>query len=291
MRQFMAILVLFVGTLAWGEVKTTPRMIVIGQSLRVSVDERVKELVVIGGRVDVYGVVEKAVLVGGYIRLHPQAQITEELKMFGGHLEELEGAELMAEVIRMGIPLNEKNWQEAWEGVASSSVVRWFGSFWAKLSYFCFKLFVLLCCMALVNHVAPNYQNQVYQSLRERLSTHLFWGILSVLLVLPVTVFLTLSIIGIPLLPIQFSLLCVFVVLGNAHIARVLIEKLSMQFKIDLGLGRWSTIVVGLILMDALQFIPVVGTLVRFLLLVTGFGAASKTFYRMVLSKKSEALV
>lgn len=252
------------------------RRVVMGANETIGIGEKVRELVVIGGKVDVLGQVESLVIVGGFVVLMPGASVSKELVIVGGHLEEQEGASITGKRVDMSLPGGEEAWTILRDKVKTQFFKEMQDHSWIRFFGFFLKLAILMLFLWMGDFLAPAYQREVEKYLRNSPGWSAFWGYLSALLVLPVTLFLTLSLIGIPLLPLQFSLLFVFVIYGEIHVAKYLV-----------GLVPWfrerlqvSTLL-GLIVIEAIGLLPGL-LLLKWAIIIVGFGAASKVFYGRV---------
>lgn len=253
------------------------RRVVMGSNEVVHDGEKLQELVVVGGKVDIRGQVASLVIIGGFVELLPGARITKELVIIGGHLEEHEGVEISGKRVDMSLPGGEEAWTILgdkakgflFKGMKDHSWIRYFGLF--------LKLGVLMLFLWLGDFLAPSYQREVEKYLKRNPGWSAFWGYFSVLMVLPITLFLTLSLIGIPLLPLQFSLLFVFAIYGEIHIAKYLVSLVPF-FKERLRLAT----LVGLVVLEVAGLVSGFQIL-KWAIILVGFGAASKVFYGRIL--------
>ena len=257
------------------------KRVVMGANEKVGPEENIRELVVIGGKVDVQGQVESLVIIGGFVVLMPGSRVTRELVIVGGHLEEQEGSSISGKRVDMSMPGGEEAWtilrdkikKQLFQEMKDHSWIRFFGFF--------LKLAILMLFFWLGDFLAPSYQREVESYLQRKPGWSAFWGFLSALLVLPVTLFLTLSLIGIPLLPLQFSLLFVFVIYGEIHIAKYLVGLVPL-FRERLQLATF----LGLVAIEAIGLLAGF-QLIKWAIIIVGFGAASKVFYGRVFRPSS----
>lgn len=257
------------------------KRVVMGANEKVGPNEKIRELVVIGGKVDVQGQVESLVIIGGFVVLMPGSGVTRELVIVGGHLEEQEGSNISGKRVDMSMPGGEEAWTILRDKIKTQLFQEMEDHSWIRFFGFFLKLAVLMLFLWLGDFLAPSYQREVESYLRRKPGWSAFWGFLSALLVLPVTLFLTLSLIGIPLLPLQFSLLFVFVIYGEIHIAKYLVGLVPL-FRERLQLATF----LGLIAIEAIGLLAGF-QLIKWAIIIVGFGAASKVFYGRVFRPSS----
>ncbi len=250
--------------------------VVMGANERIGPHEHIQELVVIGGKVDIQGQVESLVIIGGFVVLMPGGEVSKELVIVGGHLEEQEGSFIRGKRVDMSMPGGEEAWTILRDKVKNQLFREMQDHSWIRLFGFFLKLAVLMMFSWLGDFLAPSYQKEVGVYLQKSPGGSAFWGYLSALLVLPVTLFLTLSLIGIPLLPLQFSLLFLFVIYGEIHIAKYLMGFVPILKKRI----RWATFL-GLVAIEALGLWAGLQWF-KWAIIIVGFGAASKVFYKQV---------
>lgn len=263
--------------------------VVVGSSIEVAEDEVIEELVVVAGTAEVYGTVKRLVVVGGNVHLHSTARVTEEVSLVGGQIQKDEGAQVTGKQVEVAVPLSSSTWNLVLDGIETTKWGHWISSAWGQVFFSLLKIIVLMILAFLGYWVAPAYQDAVYFYIKKSPISSFAWGIFSVFLVLPTTMFLCLSIVGIPLLPLQFSLLCLFALLGYIHVGQYLVrwvlEKASPQLKIN----GWLILFVGLVGLELLDLVPYVGGWITGFFGVSGFGAANKVFYEILFRKKPRA--
>ncbi len=143
--------------------------------------------------------------------------------------------------------------------------------------------------MAMLGYYAtPNFQMRVQNHLFTAPLSCFLWGFLSIILILPVTMFLLLSVVGIPLMPLQFSIYFLFFVFGYIHGALV-ISKHITKMSVDLAQqATWVRLLLGLVALEGLSFVPYIGTLIKWSVIFVGFGAVSHVFYGQLLKPPSQ---
>lgn len=255
-----------------------PDRVVVGSHLEVGEQESFEEVIVIGGTADVHGQISELKVIGGKVTLHPTSVIQQELVLIGATVQLEPGARIEGDFTEVATPLNEASWDLLMDKLRQSEWGSWWSSAWGTFSKIILKI-VALMLVAIVGYIlAPIYLDKIMHFLVQSGGKSLVWGILSALVVVPLTVLLLISLIGIPLLPLQFSLLFLFFLFGQIQVAHWMSQKLLQNWS-PAGKGIYPKILLGLILLEALSFVPLLGVTIKWLLLLMGFGAASKAFY------------
>lgn len=253
--------------------------VVMGSSEMIRADQKLKEVVVIGGRVEVFGKVESLVVIGGHATLQPGAEVTKELVIVGGYVEEDPASRVQGKRVDLSTPGGDEVWTILREKLRTQYLKDLTDQTWLKVLGLLIKILVLMGCFGMGQFFAPAFQEKVRNQLRSGFLRSASSGLISILLVLPMTLFLTLSIVGIPLLPLQFSLLFLFIIYGELHIGHWLtswIPQLQGQL-------FWGTLL-GVVSLEVLGVFLGLGWL-KWLMILVGFGATSRVFYAQIFSR------
>jgi hypothetical protein len=105
-------------------------------------------------------------------------------------------------------------------------------------------------------------------------------GAIAVVAILPIFVLLLLSIIGIPLIVLEFAALFAGLWIGQAAVAMLVGRRLYELIRPQTTPSPLGALVLGLIVVSAAQALPVVGWAVTALVWVIGLGAAILGFVR-----------
>lgn len=206
------------------------------------------DVVAVGGSVTVDGIVSGDVIaVGGSVALGPNAQVGGDLTVVGGSVSRDPQAVVRGETSRVsfadGIRLGFGdftfyNW-------------RWFG--------FPFSLFTVVGLFALalvVLAVIPEKVHAIEQYMESNAGRSIMIGLLAVVLVVPLTVVLVLTIIGPVVLWLGFL---AAKLVGYVALVSLVGRKVSERFSID-GASIWG-VVIGVVIVAALRYTPVIGGL------------------------------
>lgn len=245
-----------------------------GEDVVIPQGEQVLDAVSIGGDVRVEGeVTNDAVAVGGSLFLGPGASVGGSAVSIGGKINQAEGAMVRGDIVEMSTP---------WE-IPSEA---WFGLF-IGLQILIFIGFLALAL--LIVGLLPKQVEAVSDTAIESTGKSFLWGFLILLGTIPVTILLVITIIGIAIIPVLFLLLVAFFIFGYIGIANLIGKQV---FK---GLGRekaamiWKALV-GLLLLGAVNLIPIFGGLVGFLASVWGVGAVVEALMRYRAQTRAQAI-
>lgn len=257
--------------------------VVMGGTVEIGPQEYVKKLVVIGGTAHVRGHVEELVVIGGYLKLHEGAEVSGDLVLLGGYMDRDPSALVKGKLVNILLPVSEEGWKEITKDLKKRYLESYLEEYpWLKYLSSFIKIFILLCFAAVGWFFAPGLMRRTSRYLKQNLLWCAVIGIGTTLLILPITMFLILSLVGIPLLPLQFSLLILFVIYGEIHIA----SWITHGF---IGKGSFSFLgtSLGLVFLESLSYLPFGGILKWFFILV-GVGATSRVFNQRLLAKLND---
>jgi hypothetical protein len=105
-------------------------------------------------------------------------------------------------------------------------------------------------------------------------------GTVAIVAVLPIAIMLLLSIIGIPLIVIEFAALLAGIWIGQAAVALLVGRRLYELIRPHATASPLGALVIGLLVVSAAQTLPVVGWAVSALVWIVGLGATVLAFMR-----------
>jgi hypothetical protein len=142
-----------------------------------------------------------------------------------------------------------------------------------------FKVLILLgfigLAMITVSYLTPQLGVISAKIEKQWLNTFL-WGILGVLLILPVAVLLAITIIGIPLIIVEMLFISIAMTLGFLSISQLIGKSFTKAIK-RAGQPMLLEIVWGLLILFLVDLIPGIGMLIKIVAVTIGFGAAILT--------------
>ena len=265
------VLLAFSGALANDRVR-------IGGDVVVEKGMTVKDAVAVGGNVTVYGVVKKsAVAVGGSVILGPDAVVRKDVVCIGGVIEIQEGARIGGDLIELSIPGLKAILPYLYE----ETPVGWLVVF--EIITFAGLLALALLVVALI----PGPVGLVTENVRHSLLKVTLCGILGVLVIVPLAIFLMITVIGIPLVALEVLLVGGAMLVGYIAMAQFVGDRLAAAIKRP-GLNVLGVTGLGLILLWAIGWVPFLGPAVKSAAILLGFGAVLVTVFSSI-NRRREA--
>lgn len=236
----------FVRTAAAG---SDPQRFGFGQSMRIDSDERVDTVVTIGGDLTVLGEVEDdAVVIGGTLELGPDARIGGDAIAVGGAIVAARGASIVGDRVELNGTFGSSSTADSLEigplAASLATLVQVIGSF---------------VISALILAFAPRRVRSVATLMRARPGRATLFGLAILLLFLPLLGALTISIIGIPLIPVAIMLLAAVLAFGMTALGLTL--GYAMPFYSDQR-SAIGALAIGYLVIAVIALIPYVGAIV-----------------------------
>lgn len=238
----------------------------IGGDVTVERDQIVDSVIGIGGQVTIDGLVErKVVAVGGSIVLGNDAVVRGDVVCVGGVIVKGAGAQVFGDISE----INSANISMAFSSALRGELEGW--SLILNIISLCFFAVIFIIAL-LLTILLPRPLIAVAREIQNFKVKSFFWGFVVTLLIVPFFMLLVISIIGITLIPIVFTILLVFFIIGyiaagNLTGNYILMKVFHKQTESPVG-----TTILGLILLWVIGWIPYVGLLVKFLALTFGLG-------------------
>lgn len=238
----------------------------VNSDIEVPKDMAASDVVAIGGNITVYGrVTNNVVAVGGSVFLKSRSYVGQQVVVVGGDLIREPNAQIDGKVTQIYMPrfipsfsnLLKGGWVALWAGISVLSLLGFLG------------LAILLSALI------PEHMGACVNALEQTFVAMLLWGILWMILIVPIAVLLAISIVGIILIPVEILLAALAFMIGYIASAVFIGKNILLAFRkfsppfVDAILGMLILFLVGLI--------PVVGAAVKALFLIAGFGAVLTT--------------
>ena len=277
--QIVATLVLFAG-LTSGLLASDRSIIKIGSDVHIEKDERVDDAVAIGGSVYVEGIVDgDAVAVGGTVHLGEEAIIHGDAVTVGGTIEEAEGSMVYGTTVDVGSfdfknIFKGKHFFDGHRGIPRVFTI--------------IPIIGLLALVLLLSVLIPNELGTVASNVKNEPIMMFLWGLLGVILIVPLAVMLAISIVGIVLIPIEVLAVFLAMLIGFIAVAIIIGKKLLRALKNDNPSVILSAIL-GVLILWLVGLIPIFGGIVKAIAGIIGFGAVIIAVARR--NKKTDELV
>ncbi|HUH67244.1 MAG TPA: hypothetical protein VLZ07_12510 [Syntrophales bacterium] len=261
------VLLLFLASVSWAE---SPSIVKIGSDLTIEESTKVHNVIVIGGQITVEGTVEnRVVAIGGSVVLAKTAVVGGNVFCLGGIVVRGRGAELRGTV-------TEINSNDISQAVTNALSEEWEGWSWIfaiiSMSMFLGLLIITVVTVLLI----PKPVRLISEAIKVKTFKVTAWGLGGLILIVPLAVLLTISVIGIVLIPLEMIIVLCAVLLGFISVSQLVGRRLfSLLKRYDQSMMRET--VWGLVILWFVGWIPYVGWMIKVCAIVIGLGAVLLT--------------
>jgi hypothetical protein len=238
----------------------------IGGDVAVARDQTVDTVIDIGGQVTVHGLVDHNVIaVGGSVVLTNDAVVRGDVVCVGGVIVKSNSAQVFGNITE----INSTNISAAFSSALRGEMEGW--SLILNIISLCFFAVIFIIALLLI-FLFPRPLIAIAQEIKSYRVKSFFWGFLATLMIVPFFMLLVMSIIGITLIPLVFTLLLLAFILGyiasGEIVGNYILDKIARRPTKSLA----GATILGLILLWLISWIPYVGLLVKFFALTFGLG-------------------
>ncbi len=265
--MFAAWLLLASGVPARAENANTVK---IGGDITIAEGKKVKNVLAVGGQITVHGTVEgSAIAIGGSIVLTRTAQVAGNVVSVGGVIVMGKGAQVQGD-------LKEINASDISASLATVLNEEWEGWSWvfAVLSLLIF-LGMLLMAGLLVT-LLPKPVCMVSGAIKDAPFKVFAWGLVVLVSIVPLAVLLTISVMGIVLIPLEMTIVVASALVGFIAVAQIvgergfaLLKRREQSVLLDVFLG--------LIVLWFVGWVPHIGWMIKVIGVVLGLGGVFVT--------------
>lgn len=265
----LAVSLILIGLVAGAQAETTS-IVKISSDVTIEEDTKVRNVIVVGGQITVNGTVEKHVVaVGGSAVLTGTAVVGGDVFVLGGIIALGKGADVRGTLTE----INSSNISEAISSLLSDN---WEGWSWL---FAIFSAVIFLATLVVAMIIVVLIPKPIL-TISEGISLHTYRatiaGFIGLIMITPVALLLTLSVVGIVLIPLQIFVVVCAAVFGFIAVAHILGERvLTLAKKPDPSIVRktfWGMLVLWII-----GWIPYVGWMIKVLAIVLGMGGVMIT--------------
>ena len=280
--QLILSIVLFTG-LTSGLLASDKSIVKIGSDVHIEKDMRVDDAVAVGGSVYVDGIVDgDAVAVGGTIHLGEEAIIHGDAVTVGGTIEEAEGSMIYGTTVDVG----SFDFQSIFEGKSFFGGPQGIPGIPRGLKVI--PLIGLFALVLLLAVLIPKELSTVASNVKNEPIIMFLWGILGIILIVPLAVMLAISIIGIVLIPLEILAIFLATLIGYIAVAVIIGKKILSALKKDNPTVVLSAIL-GVLILWLVGLIPFFGSIVKVIAVIIGFGAVIIAVARR--NKKTDEII
>jgi hypothetical protein len=248
----------------------TVNIVKINSDVVIEENTKVNNVVVLGGQITVHGTVEKHVAaIGGSVVLTRTAVVGGDVAALGGIIVVGNGADVQGSLME----INSSNISDAISDILSDD---WQGWSWL---FAIFSLVIFLAMFVIAMLIVLLIPRPIL-TISEGITLHTYRatiaGFVGLLMIAPVAILLTLSVVGIVLIPLEIILVAGAAIFGFVAVAQILGKRiLSIMKKPGDSLVRQTFW--GLLVLWIVGWIPYIGWMIKVLAIVLGMGGVMIT--------------
>jgi len=240
----------------------------IGENVIVPQNTLVKSAVSIGGSVGIAGeIAEDAVAIGGSVVLGPTARVHGNVVSIGGKIKKDPEAKISGQMKEVPMPQMFSSATDIGSRIAPSALIM------AQLFASLLTFLGILAIGIAAGFLFPKRVGWMAVSIENSPLKAFLWGLLWIVLALPIAFLLVVSIIGIPLVILQFVVYGIALVLGYIAASQVLGKKLLSSLR-RYNQPMVTEIIWGIILLTLIGLVPVIGALINAVVGTMAIGAS-----------------
>ena len=272
--KFGVILLLILGVLlgpaAAGSTAEEKSIIKIGSDVVIEEGQKVRHVITIGGQITVSGAVESHVVaVGGSVVLTKTAFV-------GGNVVTLGGVIVMARDSQVNGNLMEMNSSNLYDTLTTALSSEWEGWSWIFAVISLAIFLVLMVVALLIVALLPKPVRVVADAIGENTFKVVLCGLLGLVLIAPLALLLTISVVGIALIPLEVIVVVCSILLGFIAVGQLIGRKVYQLLKRP-NPGMVRETFWGLIILWLVGWLPYIGWMAKAVAIVIGLGAALVT--------------
>ena len=261
---------LLLGPVTAGNAAEDKSIIKIGSDVVIEAGQKVRNVVAIGGQITVRGAVENHIVaVGGSVVLTKTAFV-------GGNVVSLGGVIVMARDSQVGGSLTEINSSNLYDFLTTAMSAEWEGWSWifAVISLAIFLVIMVLALLIVA--LLPKPVRTVADAIGENTFKVILCGLLGLVLIAPLALLLTISVVGIALIPLEVIIVVCSILLGFIAVGQLIGRKVYQLLKRP-NPGMVRETFWGLIILWLIGWLPYIGWMVKAIAIVIGLGATLVT--------------
>jgi MFS family permease len=242
----------------------------INNDVTIEENMKVRNVFVLRGQITINGTVEQNVVaIGGSIVLTRTAVVNGDVVALGGIIVMGKGANVHGTLTE----INSSNISAAISDLLSDD---WEGWSWLFAIFSVVVFFAILILALLIVALIPKPIQVIAETIKTNTFKVSLSGLLGLLLIVPIAVLLTISVIGIVLIPLEMILVVSAALLGFIAVSQLIGRRVLMLIKRTGGGGIRQTFW-GLITLWLIGWIPYVGWMIKVLAVVLGLGGVIMT--------------
>jgi hypothetical protein len=248
----------------------TANVVKIGSDINIEEGTKVRNVLALGGQITVDGFVENHIIaIGGSVVLTRTSVVGGNVISIGGVIVRGKGSEIHGS-------MTEINSDDISAAISNALSDEWEGWSWI-FAIVSVSIFIgVLILTMLVVYFIPKPIRVIANAVRDLTLKVIIWGIIGLILIVPLAVLLAISVIGIVLIPLEMTIVLCAVILGFIAVSQLVGEKLFTVLKRhDHNIIRET--IWGLIILWIIGWIPYVGWMLKVFAIVLGLGGVLVT--------------
>jgi hypothetical protein len=242
----------------------------INSDVTIEENMKVRNVFVLRGQITINGTVEQNVVaIGGSIVLTRTAVVNGDVVALGGIIVMGKGADVHGTLTE----INSSNISAAISDLLSDD---WEGWSWLFAIFSVVVFFAILILALLIVALIPKPIQVIAETIKTNTFKVSLSGLLGLLLIVPIAVLLTISVIGIVLIPLEMILVVSAALMGFIAVSQLVGRRVLMLIK-RTGGGVIRQTFWGLITLWLIGWIPYVGWIIKVLAVVLGLGGVIMT--------------
>jgi hypothetical protein len=242
----------------------------INDDVTIEENMKVRNVFVLRGQITISGTVEQNVVaIGGSVVLTGTAVVNGDVVALGGIIVMGKGAEVHGTLTE----INSSNISAAISDLLSDD---WEGWSWLFAIFSVVVFFAILILALLIVALIPKPIQVIAETIKTNTFKVSLSGLLGLLLIVPIAVLLTISVIGIVLIPLEMILVISAALLGFIAVSQLIGRRVLTLMK-RTGGGVIRQTFWGLMTLWLIGWIPYVGWMIKVLAVVLGLGGVIMT--------------
>ncbi|MBN1545942.1 MAG: hypothetical protein JW902_04710 [Syntrophaceae bacterium] len=241
-----------------------------GDDIVVEEGMRVNNIIAVGGQVTLYGVADGTVVsIGDSVVLGPYSIVGGNVMSIGGVIVRGKGSEVNGSLTE----INSSNVSQGLATVINSDWVGW--SWFFAIISITFYLGLLILAILLVLLI-PKPIRVISDAVERKPYKAGFWGLIGLILVVPLAFLLTISVIGVVLVPLEISIAIAGMLIGFVAVSRLVGRRIFVILKKPDQTYLRET-VWGMTFLWFAGWIPYVGWMLKVFVVLLGLGGVLVT--------------
>lgn len=249
----------------------------VGEDLTVHEGLVVDNAVVIGADLNVYGVVRgSTVVIGGDLNVGQFGKVLGDTVVLFGKVSKAPGADVEKNVVE--VPL-DKGFLAIFAGLFSILGLWTLGLFGIAM------VMGFIVLLPLIAIIFTDYVGRASYYVQNHPWKSCYYGFIVALLLVPVNLFLAVTVIGLPLIPLVVIIFCAAMLFGYTAMCQIVGLKFFKAIKKG-GQPMVLEVVVGLLILWVVAMVPFIGWLIKAFIWLAGLGATVATKFGHLTAKK-----